>query len=247
MTPKHRCSTWDDFRRVLHQTVFAGGNLTRGRFLFRGQGSAEWPLQTSFDRAFSHIGDADRRAVENALVANFRKLCEADKSVERLIQGDEQTFLAYAQHFGLPTRLLDWTESPYIAAFFAFEGRFQTIAKGAKSADEVAIWMLDRRHHVWSADIGVEVFTRPSWDNLRMRQQLGWFTLSKTPFRDLEEFAEKTDKTGNALAKITISSRAAKTAIEELEMMNINYDSLFGDAPARAKAAVSKTLLDFSP
>ena len=100
---------------------------------------------------------------------------------------DDQKLWALGQHNGLPTRLLDWTTSPYVAAFFAF----QLGPGAAQEFSHVAIWALHLDNRVWSKEMGVEVVTPPALENIRLRNQSGKFTLSRTPFASPEEYVER--------------------------------------------------------
>jgi hypothetical protein len=82
----------------------------RSPFAFRGLSDADYSLQTSLTR----LGGAYEK-VEGHLIRNFIKY--ARRNVESA--DSIWHWLAIAQHHGLPTRLLDWTFSPYVALHFA--------------------------------------------------------------------------------------------------------------------------------
>ena len=106
-----RASSWTQ----LHEWLFAESwheplKRFRSTFAFRGIGVAGHPLVTSLAR----LG-GDYALKEQHLIRNFRKY--ARRSV--ISQDSIWNWLALAKHHGLPTRLLDWTFSPYVALHFA--------------------------------------------------------------------------------------------------------------------------------
>jgi hypothetical protein len=129
-----KADSWSDFIRW-HESL-------KGKWGFRGQRSSEWFLHSSLDRAvevagggpnFSFVTHVDHRAAEELLLFRFKQ--QAHQYLRHLPDNhDRVSWLALMQHHGVPTRLLDWTTSPYVAAFFAFE---------AKLAGRCAIWTVD--------------------------------------------------------------------------------------------------------
>jgi hypothetical protein len=102
--------TWDTFLRTV-------STRTNGTWLFRGQAGKKWPLSPSAGRD-QCVGSAGyRRADEYNLLKDFVR--EAKRYVESGFS--ELEWLALAQHHGLPTRLLDWSTNPLVAAWFACE------------------------------------------------------------------------------------------------------------------------------
>lgn len=82
----------------------------RSRYAFRGLSESSYSLQTTIMRLG---GDFD--VLERHLLRNFTKYAHRN-----MVQGDSVWhWVSVAQHYGLPTRLLDWTYSPLIATHFA--------------------------------------------------------------------------------------------------------------------------------
>lgn len=110
----------DDFRRWI-------GELP-GNWCFRGQRDADWLLTTTLDRAVTQTiisderttltGKLDYRPYEKRLLLDFQRGAHQYYSVTPAAD-DVVDWLALLQHHGAPTRLLDWTESPYVALYFA--------------------------------------------------------------------------------------------------------------------------------
>jgi hypothetical protein len=94
-------------------------------FFFRGQARADWQLVPSFLRvAEANTLDAEKSLwIEQKLLAEFRLGAHLYLPPAALPQ-DERDFVTLwmsMQHYGAPTRLLDWTESLYVATYFAVE------------------------------------------------------------------------------------------------------------------------------
>lgn len=143
------------------------------------------------------------------------------------------------QHYGLPTRLLDWTFSLYIAAFFAFSDMDDT-------SKNVAIWVLDKNHEIWNAGYGVTIETAKVEENDRQRYQYGIFTLNKSPSKTIEDYIETCAKeysVNSALHKVIIPIEEQKVVLSDLEMMGINSFNLFRGMEGCAKAAVLREFM----
>lgn len=237
-----RFESWLEFRDFLAEEIMDNFYVERGRYLFRGHGNFQYQLMTTFDREFSGLSAEKRDFLEEKLIENFRKECEAHNELKELLDNEKKT-LALAQHFGLPTRLLDWSDSPYVASYFAFQNHLKSSLRSGNTNVDVAIWVLDTTSYIWSEKRGVQVFTVPAWRNMRLRNQSGWFTLSRTPFTDLESYVSHFENSANALRVFVIDKNQAVAALADLDLMGINHAALFPGISGTAKAALAKTLI----
>jgi len=119
-----KVSSWEELLSELHSspvipTQERQGGHRRSPYVFRGMSDASWPLQTSLERLGSPA-----RWVEKPLMRAFEKYAPS----QVVARNSDWENLAVAQHNGLPTRLLDWTVSPLIAAHFATaEAQFKEV------------------------------------------------------------------------------------------------------------------------
>lgn len=106
-----RVQSWEELQRELFRDSWdAKLNRHRSPYVYRGLWNKNYSLKTSLMR----IG-GDYPKLEPHLLRNFRKYASGATEVGQSIWN----LLAVAQHHGLPTRLLDWTYSPYVALHFA--------------------------------------------------------------------------------------------------------------------------------
>lgn len=223
---------WEDFKNVVGSRLFPLGAFERGVYLFRGHGSAGWPLMASFDRWYQGRDPARKANAAERLLALFQKESEG-LDVDVAVWSDEVRRLSLAQHYGIPTRLLDWTESPYVAAFFAFAA----IGLVPRAEEHVAVWVLDTRSPIWSREFGVELLDVPGEGNDRLRAQLGRFSLLRAPYDTLEEYVAHFPSGHEALRQYLLPSREAAIALADLDVMGINYSRVFPGLEGSARAA----------
>ncbi|MBI3666581.1 MAG: FRG domain-containing protein [Acidobacteria bacterium] len=128
----HQINSWEDFERVYDQWF----RRKRGRWYFRGQRDACWPLRTTLERlldpirgrvvnaepypryASGSVASSVGARIELLILRAFQ--ARASKFISNLPQADETLeWLALMRHWGLPARLLDVSTSPYVALYFA--------------------------------------------------------------------------------------------------------------------------------
>ena len=104
---------WDDLQQRLFENSFDSGlKRYRSPYVFRGMSNEKYELETSLIRLKNNIS-----VMEKHLFRNFKKYAPKDSVTEN----NDWLWLTVGQHHGLPTRLLDWTFSPYIALHFMSE------------------------------------------------------------------------------------------------------------------------------
>jgi len=108
-----RVSSWNELNeRLYHGSWQEPLRRFRASFAYRGLNNSSYDLQSSLMR----LGGLYQEQ-EGHLLRNFRKYALQNP----LVKDSVWTWLAQGQHHGLPTRLLDWTHSPYVALHFATE------------------------------------------------------------------------------------------------------------------------------
>jgi hypothetical protein len=207
---------------------------------FRGQRSASWDIQAGVYRD-------DHASYERNYFHRFRSRA-GTRYAHLPNQNEFAIWLSLMQHYGLPTRLLDWSRSPLVAAYFAIEAY---IYERDISVKDAAIWVLSP-HNLNLIECGEDI--TPSLDanmcdplvkpaffhkaketnqvlavmaaehDLRMFVQQGCFTIhsDQTPF-NLRSTANR------YLSKIVIPAAAIPNLAQEVEICGFRKGDIYPD------------------
>ncbi len=248
----HQCDDWIDFGDFITE------RLERSPIVWRGQKDADWKLEPTLARVARRMAakktPLSKYPVDRHL-DTFRYATRGRRgpSPRQIPKDETMEWWALGQHHGLATQLLDWTHSPYVAAFFAYAeetapmndlraiyGLFESSVT-KKSSELLTNWDQQKKQLESKGDrsainkLGfaeVVTFYRPLTDeNQRLISQNGLFT--KCPFRiDLEGWVQKHfagEEKAPKLYKLLLPETERLTALRSLNRMNINYLTLFPD------------------
>lgn len=258
---------WDEFRPLIQKIRDEYGLLKRTEnyskknlILFRGQGQADWSLETTLERfsekEFSvnsyllHVSycvkELESLTGKNWNIPDWRDIEKEINDNHDLYRPylPYYDFLIYLRHHSFPSPLLDWTTSPYIAAYFAFCDK--------KECERVVVFC-----YIGSRLGGRSISrTKPQirehgpyvkTHNRHFAQKAWYTTATKYDFQNkihnfcnhFDVFKEE-DENQDILIKITIPSSERMKALEELSDYNINHYTLFQTEEALVKTMAIK-------
>jgi hypothetical protein len=218
--------------------------------VYRGDADAGWPLLTSLDKLGGVSPPHSKAGLEEHILRNFIRY-----SRPYLGQPPENEWevLVTAQHHGLPTRLLDWTYSPLVAAHFA------TLDSERRS--NRVVWRLDwKKVHqffglpelalviqdlkeilgdrrpltpwaLFSAPSDAKPFAcmlEPPSLNSRIVAQSATFTLCSDNHQSFERFLEQ-HGLGSTLTKFIIPAKETARFRDQLDLVDVDERRLFPD------------------
>jgi len=229
--------SWDEFVLFIQQE-----HSTYGNYIWRGQ-TKPWPLYSSLDRQLRDVGRVPADADYQEHAARFRAAMRGRRDPLPSPSGAEldDDFWAIGQHNGLKTPLLDWSESPFVAAFFAFE-------EEDSSTEHRYVYGLNhgavekRNREILNADpalqhVPLRVFRPTTGDNTRLLAQGGVFTRTP-PGVDVENWVRSYFKGSSRfyrLIRLLVPTSDRGVALRGLHRMNINHKTLFPDVAGASR------------
>jgi hypothetical protein len=187
-------------------------------WIYRGHSSCNWILKASVFRHLDGKSRAECIEIERKLLGEFKR--RARMFIASPPNSDWE-WLVLAQHFGLPTRLLDWTENPLVALYFAVrdvdgDGPSDGILFAYKhSGTEVDISTRTDPFTIKSIDL-----VRPPHLDRRVIAQRSVFTAESGP-------TARNQRNGTSLSRWYVSQEAVLSIRQELERLGISESTLF--------------------
>ena len=213
-----------------------------GRLVFRGQGNKNWKLVSSFDRLHSGTLVCRETDFEHLLI-QYRKLVERHYDIR--ISADGNDIASLGQHFGLPTRLLDWSFSPFIGLFFCIDETSFSLKQDS------AIYALDRSLLENKVSRNLFEFIDPDTRyNSNLIRQQGCLSRIKTHHNHLVEcFDSMKDQLPDdfSVQKFIVKNKWMTEIWKRLNAMNLNHISLFDSKESVSKKLKTDIILSVLP
>ncbi len=234
--------SWEDYKKIT--------NDMSENWVFRGQLNPDWELRNALERTrFIRI----QKGIELAFLREFqrgaRNYLNRDETPEHVLE-----WLALMQHHGAPTRLVDFSKSPFISAYFAFEQCFNSLDRVAiwainiyqikKAAGDILSKLFPEEWEKANGHISGEIFEKIFYqDDLSLVFPVEPFRMNKryslqqsifvSSGNSTAPFMEQLKFLGNevfrSVIRIEIPVEEQRTAIRDLLKMNIHRASLFPD------------------
>lgn len=255
MIQEERITTIDHLIRRLNELP--------NNFVYRGHSDSTWKLDSTLERVLGSKWSAENaRKFEDRSLSTFTSKYHIYNGAEHT-PASKLCWLSVMQHYGTPTRLIDFSESPYIALYFALETYspldnkdFSIFALDYSAIMEKSISYIKNKDSGFSEtrisisnnpdEIFEKVVDRFSYDilwiteplelNARIDRQSGTFLLSGNREKTIDSIINSELYQDCAMHQITIDKSLYSNCYALLRKMSINSKSIYGDLSGLARA-----------
>lgn len=238
-----KISSWKNLTEILDSFQIKEQQKILYRYTFRGQQDSNWKLMASISRIVIGNDTSEKKArfYEIQSLNEFKSIYHL--TPEKLVYSsdmDDMAMLIDMQHFSCPTRLLDWSSSPYVALYFAIRDNLNT--NGALFIWDYLKYLatvkklhngfkdLSLRELIEFRDFNYVQVALPTKKNERMYRQQGLFSVSNNllkPHCEMIDDFHTISSDENSLIKLTIPYNLKIEFLDRLRYMNITSNSLF--------------------
>lgn len=252
-----KVTSWEEFEKEVGELNAYWSGIRKNRaplrvseLLYRGHSDASWELKTTLDRY------KECRKAPSCMSDYYRAVHATKHRIETLTEKDwpiptvsdyqnwltkydpfetgeflAYEYMAYLRHHGFPSPLLDWTTSPFVAAFFAFRDVLS-------SAENVAVFAYVENTGQGRSSEYTNPYIRALGPYIRSHKrhflQQSQYTVcitfnAKRPYYVAHQEAfDRNREDQDLLRKFIIPATERDKALKKLESYNINAYSLFG-------------------
>ena len=239
-------------------------SLSKQGWAFRGQANSDWNITSTIDRYLkTYVNPESWSTQELRSIKVFKKKAHSFLKDPSSLN-DTFRCLALMQHHGAPTRLIDFSKSPYIAAFFALERTTTDAAVFAlniprlwddcapKGLNDLTRQAIDPRNdnnledYFLSNKYPVVWPGEPRAMDKRIIAQSGTFVVSGILGKTVEELLEYYPDTEVLLYKIILPKSLRMDGIEGLYRMNITNGTLFPGLDGLARSIATELEINWT-
>ncbi len=208
---------------------------------FRGHADITWKLIPNAGRP-EHYLDQSARAADGFPpfdISRFEVWRESARAYSKDIPENDFECLAVAQHFGLATRLMDWSKNPLVALFFAVESCSNVYGCVYCYAPEIIMAGMDSKDIKFSDLESVCSYYPPPLDNRILAQQ-GVFTYHPNPSEELTpsqlpHLRDNPFDHESNLIRFVIPPYFKPILLRQLDSIGMNRKYLFADLDGLSK------------